>query len=89
MKRFYIIFEGLVQGVGFRYTFAKMAQNHGCTGWIENRLDEKVECEIQGNEFEISILLNELKNNTWIRIEDYYCKEISLKENENNFTIKR
>lgn len=41
-------FEGLVQGVGFRFTTTNLANSVGATGWVENERDGSVVAEIQG-----------------------------------------
>ena len=35
--RKHIVFQGRVQGVGFRYTAKYMAQSLGLVGWVQNR----------------------------------------------------
>lgn len=41
-------FEGMVQGVGFRFTTTNLASSVGATGWVENEYDGSVTAEIQG-----------------------------------------
>ena len=40
--RKHIVFQGRVQGVGFRYTAKYMAQSLGLVGWVQNEWDGTV-----------------------------------------------
>ena len=50
MIRRHIVFQGWVQGVGFRYRTRHAAQMYSCTGWVRNEWDGSVTMEIQGEE---------------------------------------
>ncbi len=83
MKRYYIVFSGQVQGVGFRYTATNIAKNLHLTGWIRNMVNSNVEMEVQGEQSAIDQLLNHLIHKSrWIVIEDYSIKELNIKEEE-------
>ena len=49
MKRYYVIFEGQVQGVGFRWVISRLASLYNLTGWVRNRDDGRVDCALQGD----------------------------------------
>lgn len=88
MKRFYIIFKGQVQGVGFRWTAAQIAYKYNLTGWVRNLDDGDVELQIQGNENELYQALKELQTSRrYIIIDDYFVKETKTIE-ETTFDIK-
>jgi acylphosphatase len=41
---------GLVHGVSYRATMARVAQDHGVRGWVRNMNDGTVEAFLEGNE---------------------------------------
>ncbi|MGN0292836.1 MAG: acylphosphatase [Lachnospiraceae bacterium] len=85
MIRRHIIFHGRVQGVGFRYRSAMMANELGLTGWVQNLYDGTVEMEVQGKGLLISRLIHELQNDRYIEITDMECEAIPVKEHEGRF----
>lgn len=87
MKRYYIIYKGIVQGVGFRYRLAMLAQKYNLTGYAKNLDDGDVEVEIQGNDVD-AFLMDSLKKDMYVQIFDYCIKEISLDNHETSFKIK-
>lgn len=46
--RYFLNWEGQVQGVGFRFTNTNLAQARSLTGWVCNMEDGSVQMEIQG-----------------------------------------
>lgn len=88
MKRYFIIFKGRVQGVGFRYFVYEEANKLNLKGFVRNLSNGNVEAEIEGNPSDFQMLLHRiLQNNHFINVEDYSIKEIDLKESENKFSI--
>lgn len=47
------IYEGKVQGVGFRSAILSLAKGYEVTGWVKNLLDGRVEVLCSGNAGEI------------------------------------
>ena len=47
--RWRMVWEGDVQGVGFRYSARALAAETGVTGWVRNLPDGTVEAEVQGS----------------------------------------
>lgn len=86
MKRYHIVFKGKVQGVGFRYTSKMIADKLNITGSVKNLNNGDAEAYVQGNEDDINKFIEELKNQRFIKIEDFYKKEVELKE-ENDYKI--
>jgi len=88
MERYYLIFKGNVQGVGFRYFVLMLVQKHELTGWIRNMYNGNVEMEIQGNHDTIFNIIAKIKHgNGWSTVNDYAIKQIPIK-NESKFIIK-
>lgn len=85
MIRRHIIFHGRVQGVGFRYRSAMMANELGLTGWVRNLYDGTVEMEVQGNGAMISCLIHELQTDRYIVITDMECESRPVNEKESRF----
>jgi acylphosphatase len=55
-----VIYRGRVQGVGFRYTARRIAQNYAVTGYVKNLRDGSVELVAEGAATEIQRMLDEL-----------------------------
>ena len=54
------IFEGRVQGVGFRYSCRELAKGFDLSGTVENQSDGTVKLILQGEQEEVEEYLNEL-----------------------------
>ena len=55
-----VIYSGNVQGVGFRFTTSRIAENYKVTGTVKNLPDGKVEVIAEGQKAEIEMFLEEL-----------------------------
>jgi acylphosphatase len=55
-----VLYSGRVQGVGFRYTAQRIAQQHAVTGYVKNLRDGRVELVVEGTGGEIERLLTEI-----------------------------
>lgn len=86
IKRYSIIFSGMVQGVGFRYETWTIAQKLGLVGFVENLSDGSVYAEIQGPENKILYLIECLKKVSRIQIEKITMDEMEVKQ-ESHFEI--
>lgn len=54
-KHLYI--EGVVQGVGYRASFAALANSLGVSGWVRNRMDGAVEAVVDGSDEALARLI--------------------------------
>ena len=88
MKRYLIIFQGRVQGVGFRFFTYETATRLKITGKVRNMTNGHVECEVQGDSeaFQRFFALL-MKGNGFLQIEDYTLKELPVIPEEQSFKI--
>lgn len=63
-----LVFEGLVQGVGFRWRARHAAEAVGATGWVRNNPDGSVTMELQGTEAQIDRVIQLLDRGRYIQI---------------------
>lgn len=86
MKRYYIVYEGRVQGVGFRWKLMSIANKYNFTGYCRNLDNGNVECEIQGNGID-EFLKETLREDRFVKVYDYSIKELVPVENEREFRV--
>jgi acylphosphatase len=55
-----VLFSGMVQGVGFRYTTCRVASGYDVTGTVRNLPDGRVECVAEGPPAELDAFLSDL-----------------------------
>ncbi len=87
MKRYYIVYEGIVQGVGFRWRLMMHARRLGLTGWCRNLDNGNVECEIQGKDID-EFLKQTLKEDHFAKVYDYSIRQIPVKDHERDFEVR-
>lgn len=86
MKRYHVIAEGQVQGVGFRWVCMQAAQQLGLTGTVRNMNNGMVEIFVQGKESKIDELLDIIQEkDRWIRIDNLSVREIPVVPGETGF----
>ena len=66
-------FAGRVQGVGFRYTTASIAQGHDVTGFVQNLPDGRVLLVAEGNASALGAFLAEIRQ----RMGSYIRQELT------------
>ena len=86
--RRYLIFSGVVQGVGFRWRARQAANAAGCTGWVRNDYTGTVSMELQGTEARLDQVLRTLERAPWIRIEDINSRLIPVEPDERGFVTR-
>jgi acylphosphatase len=57
-----VIYEGRVQGVGFRCSVKEIAHGYEVAGWVRNLPDGRVQLEAQGEQSEIDGFLQGIED---------------------------
>ncbi|MES2996708.1 MAG: acylphosphatase [Verrucomicrobiota bacterium] len=91
MKTKRVIYEGRVQGVGFRYAVKEIARGFDVCGWVKNLDDGTVEMQAMGEAEELDSFLSEIRDNSPLagNIRTAYESDIPPLENCHGFTISR
>lgn len=84
-----VIFEGRVQGVGFRYAVKQIAMGFDVIGRVTNLPDGTVELRAMGEEEEVEEFLKEITEESAMahHIKETHCQEIPPMEGVRGFTI--
>ena len=64
MKATRVLYEGYVQGVGFRWTTKRIAHGYEVSGWVRNLPDGRVELQVSGEEEEVDAFLRAIREST-------------------------
>ena len=64
MLRRTVFYSGRVQGVGFRYTTCRIAEQFDVTGFVRNLADGRVETVVEGESAEVDRFLSEVSRET-------------------------
>ncbi len=91
IRRLSLRFEGEVQGVGFRWTSRRLANEIGLTGWVRNEWDGSVSMELQGTSDQIARFFGRLAH-AWSSYQPDYIidqkEEIPAIRNDNAFQVR-
>lgn len=83
------LFEGRVQGVGFRYATKQLAKGFDVLGWVRNCEDGRVELQVMGEEDELDDFIQELHDSPIGRhIQEQTVRRVPLLEEVTGFTIR-
>jgi acylphosphatase len=55
-----VLYEGNVQGVGFRWSVRDAANGFDVTGWVRNLANGRVELQVTGDEDEVRAFLDRI-----------------------------
>ena len=75
MRRYSVLFEGRVQGVGFRYRATSIARRYLLTGWVKNLSDGRVQLEAESDPSVFPTFLKELVDSMGNNISNYSVNE--------------
>lgn len=86
-----VIFEGRVQGVGFRYTVKDLARGFDVCGWVKNLPDGSVELQVTGEAAEVDDFIRGilLESPLAQHIRQHHTETIPLPEDCAGFRIAR
>lgn len=86
-----VIFEGRVQGVGFRYTIKDLSRGFEVCGSVKNLPDGSVELQVMGESDEVEAFIKEIaeESNVAHHIKNLIAVKIPLLENGSGFRIER
>lgn len=83
-----VIYQGRVQGVGFRWTTRQIAKGFHVTGFVRNLPDGTVEVHVQGTAAEVSSFLNSLRDTMASNIDHVEATEESVRDDIAGFTVR-
>lgn len=86
-----VIFEGRVQGVGFRYMVKDIARGFDVCGWVKNLADGSVELQAAGDPEEVDGFLHEITGESPLarNIKRHTVETIANPELRSGFRIER
>jgi len=84
-----VIFQGRVQGVGFRARSKSIAGRYPVTGWVRNEPDGTVMLEAQSDEQTLESFLNQLRKQTSGLVEREIHAHVRTVPDETGFEIRR
>lgn len=86
-----VIFEGRVQGVGFRYTVKDLSRGFDVCGWVRNLVDGNVEMQVMGEPDEVADFIREIvvESPLAANIRNHYVENTPLLVGCTGFRIER
>jgi acylphosphatase len=82
-----LYYSGHVQGVGFRYTAHRLAQNYDLTGFVRNLPDRRVHLVVEGRREEIDWFLSDLQREMGGNIRDVQSDTLAANGEYSGFEI--
>ena len=89
MVRVRAIFQGRVQGVGFRWTCLETAKPFAVTGLVRNEPDGTVLLEAQGEQDEVNAFLGAVSERLRTNIRDMSTQSLTPSDDERQFRVER
>jgi acylphosphatase len=86
-----VIFEGRVQGVGFRYAVKDLARGFDVCGSVKNLPDSSVELQVMGEPAEVDGFIREIIVESTVahHIKNHYAEPTPLLEKRSGFRIEK
>jgi acylphosphatase len=82
LERRRVLYEGRVQGVGFRYTAQRLAPAFGVGGFVRNLPDGRVELEAQGDSAAIRAFLDAIRSELGSKIHAVVEEQMAVDPDE-------
>lgn len=91
MVNYHLTVYGRVQGVGFRWSVYRLAQELPVSGIVRNQRDGSVYCEVQGEEAAVQTLISQIKKGPtpYAQVVDVQVKKGKVANYNNSFSISR
>lgn len=83
----HVIYTGLVQGVGFRFTTERIARRCELFGFVKNLPTGQVEMVIQGHPDDVKDCLRDIQDTFGRGITDTDCRQIAVHGQYTSFGI--
>jgi acylphosphatase len=83
-----IHYSGSVQGVGFRYAAARLADGFDVAGYVRNLPDGRVEIVVEGEPAQLDAFLQAVRDRMGHYIDDVYEQASAATGEFQNFGIK-
>lgn len=83
-----MVYQGRVQGVGFRATAVATAADHRVTGWVKNEPDGSVSLEAQGDAAEVTGYLDAVRERLAGYIRSAEAIEVATETGETGFKVR-
>lgn len=87
-KGLHILFSGVVQGVGFRFTARHLADRYRLKGWVCNTSGGQVELAVEGNQQSLDSFIEDLKDKFREKITNTEIEEIDFSSEYKSFQIR-
>jgi acylphosphatase len=81
-------FNGIVQGVGFRYTANTLAKHYAVTGYVQNISGGLVELYAEGTQEEVDDFINAVREEMGEYITDVDIQDTPISGEHTRFTVK-
>tara|TARA_Y100001934_G_C12344789_1_gene772172 strand:- start:952 stop:1236 length:285 start_codon:yes stop_codon:yes gene_type:complete len=82
-----VLFDGRVQGVGFRWSTLTVAKDFAITGFVKNLPDGKVELHAEGEEIVVRAFLEALRSKMALFVEGCQVVEERAPQRYEDFSI--
>jgi acylphosphatase len=81
-------FDGIVQGVGFRYTANTLAKRYAVTGYVQNIAGGLVELYVEGPQDDVDEYIGAVREEMGEYITDVDIQETPLSGEHTRFTVR-